>query len=199
MSEGSWVPANIARDKLKTATGKEPEVLIAWASNGLLASRAQTWARDWRAPENNVDLPVTFWLGTPITREGIQLAEFRSGDWDSGIFRVIVKEAGASRYLEGQPPYHHTAHFVSFSVEDLKNCINQINGKPSRKVIEGNTRLSEAELKKWFDGLGFNSANLTQDELVVLCQKTYPNHSVSRDRIRLLTPNRKRGPKPNRR
>jgi hypothetical protein len=192
-----WVPANLARGKLKKATGKGPEVLIAWASNGLLRSHAANWEREWREAKKDVDLPTTFWLGTPVTEEGAPLDTFRSTDWDSDIFSTKVNELGATRYLEGQPPYLHTAQFVTFSAEDLTMCIAKSRNAQSQKSATLKARLPDAAFNAWFDNLGLEAERKSQPELLKLCVEHHPDHSISRQRIRDKTTGRNRGPKQN--
>jgi len=141
-----WLPANIARDKLKQTTGKDPEVLIAWLSNGALRSHAAIWERDWRVAEEDVNLPTTFWLGTPVTEDGTPLDCFRSRDWESGFFRVLVNETGVARYVEGPPPYQHAAHFVKFSAEDLTRCMAKLRIGQSLRLTSLKPPLPDAML-----------------------------------------------------
>lgn len=197
MTEGDWVPASIARDKLKKATGKSPEILIAWASNGSLRSRAETWTRDWREPKTEADLPTEFWLGTPVSENGTPLDCFSSLAWDSGIFSVLVNETGARRYVEGPPPYQHTAHFVKFSAEDLTRCIAKSRNGQSQRLTAEKPRLPDSALNAWFDNLGPDAERKSQPELWELCREHHPDHSITRQRIRDKTTGRKRGPKQN--
>ena len=191
-----WIPANIARDKLKKTTGKDPEVLIAWLSNGALRSHALIWERDWRAAREDVDLPTMFWLGTPVTEDGTPLDCFRSRDWDSGVFSVMVNETGLKRYVEGPPPYRHTAHFVEFSTEDLTKCIANLKTKRRQGLQDKKPPLAQAKLEKWFRDLGSDVERISQPQLLQLCREAHPNNWISRARIRSETPDRKRGPKP---
>ena len=196
MNGDHWVSANKARDKLKAATGKGPEVLIAWASNGLLRAHAEAWLRDWREAEKDVNLPIEFWLGTPVSENGATLDAFSPSDWDSNIFRAMVSESGARRYVEGEPPYRHTAHFVAFSAEDLTKCIAGLKKNANTKPKENKPRLPDAALNAWFANLGSNADKISQDELLLLCLAAHPNNSIARDRIRVKTQGRTRGPKP---
>lgn len=191
-----WIPANIARDRLKKAIGKGPDVLVAWASNGLLRSHAAIWERDWREAENDVDLPTMFWRGTPVTDDGTPLDCFRANDWDNGTFSVMVNETGLRRYVEGPPPYQHTAHFVKFSADDLTRCIASLKIKRRQGLQEENPALSPAKLEKWFQDLGPDVERISQTQLLQLCREAHPNNRITRDRIRAKTPDRQRGPKP---
>lgn len=192
-----WIPANIARDRLKKAIGKGPDVLVAWASNGLLRSHAAIWERDWREAEKDVDLPTMFWRGTPVTADGTPLDCFRANDWDIGTFIVMVNETGARRYVEGPPPYQHTAHFVKFSAEDLTRCIAKSRNGQSQRLTAEKPRLPDSALKAWFDNLGPEAERKSQPELWELCREHHPDHSITRQRIRDKTTGRKRGPKQN--
>jgi hypothetical protein len=196
MSQGNWVPANIARDKLKAATGKGPEVLIAWAANGLLRCEAETWERDWREAEKDVNLPIQFWLGTPVTKEGTPLDAFSPCDWDSNIFRVMVNESGARSYVGGESPYQHMAYFVKFSAEDLTRCIAKLKINWRQGLQDEKPELAPAKLEKWFQDLGSDVEGISQTQLLQLCREAHPNNSITRARIRAKTPGRDRGPKP---
>jgi hypothetical protein len=196
MSEGDWVPASIARDKLNAATGKGPEVLVAWASNGLLRSHAEAWERGWREAEKDVNLPKEFWLGTPVTENGVPLDAFSPNDWDSGVFNVMVNETGTRRYIDEEPPYQHTAHFVKFSAEDITRCIEKLNIKRRQRLNYNKTPLSEADLEDWFRNLSADVERISQELLWKICCEAHPNHFISRARIRAATAGRGPGPKP---
>lgn len=56
--------------------------------------------------------------------------------------------------------------------------------------------LSESELRKWWDKRATVRDSLSQDDLLTLVRAAYPDKQISRDRIRILTGERKRGPKP---
>lgn len=60
-------------------------------------------------------------------------------------------------------------------------------------------RLPDARLKEWWWGLAEKDRGQSQSKLLEVCRAAFPEHSVARQRIRELTPNRKRGPKPLRR
>lgn len=60
---------------------------------------------------------------------------------------------------------------------------------------ENKPALSESELKKWWTSKARVHELLSQEELVVLISAKYPDHFISRKRIRTLTGPRKRGPK----
>lgn len=196
MTEGDWVSASVARDMLKAATGMEPAVLVRWAAIGALRSRAEMWQRDWREEVKNVDLPKEFWLGAPVTEAGIQLEEFTLRDWDSGIFFSLVNEPDENRHLGGQSPFQHAAQFVEFLGEDLKRCIAKLNNRPRQRLTEPKPRLPDAALTAWFVGLGSDAEKESQIKLMELCRKAHPNYAITRERIRVKTPGRDRGPKP---
>jgi hypothetical protein len=196
MIEGDWVPANIAREMLKQATGLGPEVLASWAATGALRSRAAVWERDWRWPEEDVELPRIFWSGKPLSRQGDELAEFGPVEWASGDFRCIVQEQGL--VIEGRSVIPcHLARMVSFSVDDLSACIAGLKRKANAGPKENKPRLPDAALNAWFANLGSDADNKSQPELLQLCRAAHPNNSIARDRVRAKTQGRKRGPKPN--
>lgn len=56
--------------------------------------------------------------------------------------------------------------------------------------------LSEADLQRWWSKHSRVRDGLTQDELLVLIRAVHPENYISRDRIRALAGERKRGPKP---
>ncbi|MBK6296578.1 MAG: hypothetical protein IPF48_00425 [Sphingomonadales bacterium] len=57
-------------------------------------------------------------------------------------------------------------------------------------------RLSDAMLHKWFSKLSDADKERPQETLLAECKKAHPKYSIARQRIRNLTPNRTRGPKP---
>jgi hypothetical protein len=76
--------------------------------------------------------------------------------------------------------------------------VEQVQGDraPFTHRSESGPRLSDSDLKKWFDSLGEKKqATMSQDELWSAAKEAHPHHTITRDRIRALTPNRKRGPK----
>jgi hypothetical protein len=58
------------------------------------------------------------------------------------------------------------------------------------------TQLSEATLEQWWNHLTPEQKALPKEEHYKMCRASHPGHSVSRRRVRDLTPNRKPGPKP---
>lgn len=57
-------------------------------------------------------------------------------------------------------------------------------------------RLSEAALQKWWKRLSAEKKALPKEEHYKMCRASHPQHSISRQRVRDLTPNRQPGPKP---
>jgi hypothetical protein len=195
MNESQWVSSYISKHKLKTATGMGPEVLVRWAAAGALRSRAEEWKKDFGATEKNVVLPNDFWLGTPVAQNGNRLETYSSTEWESGIFECFYEEKNP--WIDGEPPYKHVAKFVSFSNDDLERCIANLSIGARGKLRDNNRPLPEAKLKHWFDNLDTDiKEKMSQEALLELCRTTHSDYSISRDRIRKLTPNRDRGPKP---
>ena len=57
-------------------------------------------------------------------------------------------------------------------------------------------RLSEAALQKWWKRLSAEKKALPKQEHYKMCRASHPQHSITRQRVRDLTPNRQPGPKP---
>ena len=57
------------------------------------------------------------------------------------------------------------------------------------------TPLADCVLRKWFEGLPRTKQEVPQEELLRQCKMAFPQHRVTRPRIRDLTAGRKRGPK----
>lgn len=55
--------------------------------------------------------------------------------------------------------------------------------------------LAQSDLDSWWLNLTPDERGLPREALGELCAAHHPNHTISRSRIRALTPNRKRGPK----
>jgi hypothetical protein len=51
-------------------------------------------------------------------------------------------------------------------------------------------------LNAWWDKRSETDRRLPQDDLLQMCKQEFPTHSISRQRVRDLDPDRKRGPKP---
>lgn len=55
--------------------------------------------------------------------------------------------------------------------------------------------LAQSDLDRWWSNLTPGEQGHSREALAELCAAHHPNHTISRSRIRALTPNRKRGPK----
>lgn len=71
------------------------------------------------------------------------------------------------------------------------------DGGKSHKKPPNRPRLPDALLISWWNGLSDETKVQPIDgALVPLAQASFPNHSISRERVRALDPGRKPGPKP---
>ena len=66
------------------------------------------------------------------------------------------------------------------------------------KKAEKDTKraVSPVDLSGWWQGLDAQTQNLPQTTLLELARSAFPNKFISRERVRELTPGRKRGPRP---
>ena len=131
-----------------------------------------------------------------MSKDGTALDCISSTDWDSGIFSMMVNETGLTRYVEDPPPYQHTAHFVEFSAEDLTRCIANLKIKQRQGLQDKKPPLAQAKLENWFQDLGSDVERMSQTKILQLCREAHPTNSITRARIRAITPDRDRGPKP---
>ena len=122
-------------------------------------------------------------------------------DWSAGDFEFNI----TIRNIAVGPVERMVARGAAFGV-----CFER-NGLPATQPVMGgkvvrNTpmkptrpalpRLSEAALNDWWKRLGDDQRESSHGALLELCRANFPDKSISRQRVRELSPHRKRGPKP---
>lgn len=87
--------------------------------------------------------------------------------------------------------------FRRTDVEAAFGCRKKARSASSTALPHGLPSLSPSQLRDWWNELPEETKGQPIDRVLVpLCRSAFPNHGISRDRIRALAPGRKRGPKP---
>lgn len=177
--------------------------IIQCCASQLLASRCQSlnWQYSDRYDtlfnEQLDDDAVPAWFWNTSARHPDAILNWRAGNFAGpGV-------TDQDDYCQAQ------AKGIAFERATLTDAIElAVRSKPTvvsvRAVVaesphegcEDRPPLSEADLQKWWTKRAAIRDSLTQDELLALIRSAYPDKRVSRDRIRALTGERKRGPKP---
>lgn len=67
--------------------------------------------------------------------------------------------------------------------------------QPPKKSVLQSSRVPDGKLKAWLEALGTKADAMNQAEILRAAKTAFPEHQVTRDQIRALTPGRKRGKK----
>jgi hypothetical protein len=94
---------------------------------------------------------------------------------------------------ELQQPAEEDVIIASSAVKAAFPVENEVRVTPE---VATQPRLSVSKLQKWFDNLSVADRFMPQDKLLSRCKSAHPDHSITRQRIRDLTPGRKQGPRP---
>lgn len=160
----------------------------------------EAWCRslNWQyadnySPDDRIDddvMPAWFWMTS--ARHPDAILNWRSGNFagpgESELYYCFAQAKG-----------------VLFDRASLSNAREYAAGhKPAPAPADApiassdasKPRLSESDLQKWWNKRANVRNSLSQDELLILIRAAYPENQISRDRIRALTGERKRGPKP---
>lgn len=78
----------------------------------------------------------------------------------------------------------------------ITNSVRAVVSELPKVEVNDKRPLSESDLQKWWTKRVAIWESLTQDELLAVIRVAYPDKHISRERIRALTGERKRGPKP---
>ncbi|QNO27641.1 hypothetical protein EEB18_001190 [Sphingopyxis sp. OPL5] len=205
ITSGRWINSGdavnlVAAEAAVTPTGALAAI-IRCCANQLLESRCRTLR--WQYADrlgSTLDevieddlIPAWFWSSSASHPDAVL-------NWKSGNF-AGPGETDLDEYCQAQ------ARGVAFERVALSDAIElALKSKPTKapvapvamaEVVEGDKPpLSEAELQKWWTKRATIRDSLTQDELLALIRVAYPDKHISRERIRALTGERKRGPKP---
>jgi hypothetical protein len=127
------------------------------------------------------------------------LADFRAFD---------IKEDGLRRgkgvlWISNQKmewvynPNFSIEHYgdITMNFKELRDCLRK-GTSPKHSTTADKPKLSVAALQQWWQSLLPQERAQSQAKLMELCDKTHPDHSITRQRIRDLTGTRKTGPKP---
>ena len=134
--------------------------------------------------EREWDIPAWFWLE--------HNADY--GDWTSGVFTVH-----ATPYRSVQSVTVSGAHFFQPALAAMRRSDSPISIlKVDDEGDDGSVHppVSSAALSKWWNAKSNTYDALSQDEILTLAKAAFPKNTITRERIRDMTPGRKRGRKP---
>jgi len=198
---GRWIGSAdavefVARDASVPAE-RALAAIIHCCANQLIVThcRTLTWQYSDRLDstlEERIDddvMPAWFWMSSARHPDAIL-------NWRSGNF-AGPGETDQDDYCQAQ------AKGVAFERAGLSDAVEYAARHkpvpaPTTTVLPDPDKspLSDAELQKWWGKRANVRDSLTQDDLLVLIRSDYPDNHISRDRLRALTGERKRGPKP---
>ena len=163
-------------------------LLLDHCQQGLVNGRAVlselTWEADAHRPdvhEREWDIPLWFWRNFDTSKESVL-------EWTRGYFsdEVIHEGSVAKVTLTG-------IHLQKSSLEIIiaRKELYKVSGKAARQ-----TPLSQKDLNNWWESIAHVRDSLSQAKLLSKVSDNFPQHFISRDRLRALIGQRKRGPKP---
>lgn len=181
------------------------QAFLMFAHKGLIGTQARMWkcrAKNARGTHDGDadDAERSTFLLLLFNREKRQVDEWSSGHRTTGF--SLADECGGNFEVvcvEGDPGGIKSWIFqvvgLRFCRTDVETTFDLHSGRLSSPKI-ATKRLPEPLLAEWWSGLDEQTKGQPQDVLLELCQAHFPSHHIARDRIRELTPGRKRGRKP---
>ena len=152
--------------------------------NGRAVLSELTWEADAHrldVNEREWDIPLWFWRNFSTSTESTL-------DWIRGSFSGETMHQGftAKVILTG-------IHLQKSSLEIIiaRKELYKVSGKAARP-----TPLSQSDLKKWWQSIAHVREFISEEQLLSKGRDNFPQHFISRDRLRELMGPRKRGPKP---
>ena len=207
VTSGRWMNSVDAVNFVATEAGVMTvdalAAIIRCCANQLVDARCRTlkWQYSDRLDSTLEELieddfvPAWFWSSSAIHPDAVL-------NWQSGNF-AGPGETDRDEYCQAQ------AKGVAFARDALSDAIElaarskpttislpAVLSEPTKVTTDEKPPLSEADLQKWWTKRAAIREGLTQDELLALIRVAYPDKHISRERVRVLTGERKRGPKP---
>lgn len=162
--------------------------LIELAELGFVSARAVQMSRHHRHStsltiEREWDVPLWFWESCIHSTEA-------KIDWALGSFggNAFVEKSWCRVNLVG-------VHFLRAALAPPTETQSD-DDKDDGEDGGSKPRLPDPRLQKWWDGKASVREGLSIDDLWTLARASFPDHHISRDRMRVLAGGRKRGPKP---
>lgn len=141
-------------------------------------------AADWKIENREWDIPLWFWSGFTSQERSKQ-------DWENGQFSGEGHGHGHSGWITLNGVY-----FLRSSLAVLLPA-GSATGEGGQPEDERKPALPDASLRRWWEKLEPVRERLSQTQLWVLAKAEHPDHSVARDRVRMLSEGRTPGPKRN--
>ena len=179
-------PFRLGLDAAKVQLADAVESLTQEATGGRVEMRGKFWTNAHPAPATAVIDPVRFhdFRRYDITNDGLR---FGSG------LAWLPDATGSYTYA----PIKREEFFSEVQVN--RSHLFRLSRKGTTTSLGGDKNLRplpEAKLKKWWSSLTPVERGKSQDMLRAKCAAKFPAHRVARQRIRAITPGRKRGRKP---
>ncbi|WP_260581344.1 hypothetical protein [Sphingopyxis sp. PET50] len=195
---GRWIDCADAVEHVADAAAVSTDQALAAIIHCCANRLIESWCRalncqypDSYDPDDEIEdgvMPTWFWMTSARHPDAIL-------NWRSGNFAGPGETEGG--YCQAQ------AKGVSFARASLSDAIEYatrnktISVAPSPETSDASKApLSNADLEKWWNKRANVRDGLSQDDLLILVRADFPDNHISRDRIRVLTGERKRGPKP---
>ncbi len=196
VNENLWMPLSEAiklLSELPPPTIATLRECFAWrCKNGLISAKAGQLIQQY-----GDDPDLAKYSNMPITAEWSDEVWYssQSAHWQTNTLRIARNE------LSGRQIYNYLEIAVDRDgVEQFRQHISSQHYSASmswpQPETSGLPTLPEAQLRTWFESLSDSEKNQSQDMLWAACKSANPDHKITRQRIRTLTPDRKRGPKP---
>jgi hypothetical protein len=189
----AWISAREARrfayDQARLQPATAGNAIIDQCRLGFVLARAvEMRAALSREPENwssearEWDVPLWFWKDFTGQDSSTQ-------SWETGTF------AGRGRAPNGYSWLTlNGVHFLRSSLDILLPSSHQLETGQARNESP-KSPLPDAELVRWWNKRSDIRDKMSQEELWALAKANFPDHSVTRDRIRELAGGRSPGPK----
>jgi len=145
------------------------------------------------------------WPWTKVDLEQLQLSDCDMADWKPSEKRFAYALCPPETQLTESDYFEEQFSAWDVSIDPMVRWdgsgwemsasieVSESEGQPEHHTHK--PRLSDAELNRWWEGKLLVREHLTQEELLTLARLKYPDHHISRERIRELGGPRKTGPK----
>lgn len=196
--DGRWIDSADAVERVASEAGVSLDdalaAIIHCCANRLAEARCQTlnWQYvDSYDPDEGIDddvMPAWFWMTS--ARHPDAILNWRTGNFAGpGENERYYCQAQAKGVVFDRASLSNAIEYAAKHKAGPTACSSDLpdTSKPP---------LSEADLQKWWGKRESVRDSLSQDELLTLIRAAYPDNQISRERIRALTGERKRGPRP---
>lgn len=181
------------------------QALLMFAHKGLIGTQARLWKCRAKNAQNTHDGDADDAMRSAFLLLLFNREKRREDEWSSnhrttgfsfadevgGNFQAVCVEGGS----DGTKSWVFLVIGLRFCRADVETTFDRHSGRFSSKEIAPK-RLTDRLLEEWWSGLDEQTKDQSQNVLLELCRAHFPSHHIARERIRELTPGRKRGRKP---